>query len=297
MMDGSQGRKPPFSYLSVLLALLLLPATIHAEIVSQKMAGGLVATADYLKGDSDLPAIILLHGFLQTRDFFTVRRLGDSLHEQGRTVLMPNLSLGINNRKQSLSCEAIHTHSMEQDSEEIARWVDWLYRETRQKIYLISHSAGSLQATAYLSSYREAPVRQAIFISLISFGQGPIAHDTPQDKIRAARQLQEGDEALREYPLAYCKQYITTPADYLSYVSWDQETTLDAIRRIKAPISVILGGNDQRLDPKWPVRLQQLGLDIVIIQGANHFFDQQQEFDLFETIERLVGAIKDRPPV
>ncbi|MES9992843.1 MAG: hypothetical protein ABW098_12865 [Candidatus Thiodiazotropha sp.] len=84
------------------------------------MESGLTINAEYLDNESQAPAILILHGFLQTRDSFTLRRLGKALHEAGYRILLPNLSLGINDRRQSLACEAIHNHPMEQDTKEIA---------------------------------------------------------------------------------------------------------------------------------------------------------------------------------
>ncbi len=257
------------------------------------MGKGVAATAEYMQGDSAMPAVLLLHGFLQTREFITVRRLADSLHESGYSVLLPNLTLGINVRRESLSCEAIHTHSMQQDLREIANWIDWLEHRTHKQIVLIGHSAGSLQLAAYLNSRVEQPIQHSIFISLIAFGLGPVASETPEDKQRAYLDQQAAPGSLREYGLAYCKRYLTTPEHYLSYVYWDRATTLEAVSRIQSPISVILGGNDQRISADWADSLKKLDLDVIEIKGADHFFDHQYEFDLLETIEDVLGRLRD----
>ena len=49
-------------------------------------------------------------------------------------------------RIQSLACEAVHNHSIQQDAKEIAHWVNWLYKESGRPITLIGHSAGSLSS-------------------------------------------------------------------------------------------------------------------------------------------------------
>ena len=98
----------------------------------------------------DKPAVLLLHGFLQTRDFPTVATLARGLRDAGYPVLSPTLSLNIPNRSQSLACEAIHRHSLDDDIGEIARWVDWLKSHGHRSIVLIGHSFGSLQLLAYL---------------------------------------------------------------------------------------------------------------------------------------------------
>jgi len=255
------------SHLLITLILLCIPGIANSGIINLGMGQGLVASAEFMQGDSTAPGVLILHGFLQTRDFITVRRLADSLHESGYSVLLPNLTLGINVRRESLSCEAIHTHSMQQDLTEIARWIDWLAHRTRHKIVLIGHSAGSLQLVAYLSSRLDPPIQRAIFISLISFGLGPVANETPEDKQRAYLDRQTAPGSLRDYALAYCKRYPTTPEHYLSYVYWDRGTTLQALSRIQSPITVILGGEDQRISPDWAENLKKL--DMIISSGKS----------------------------
>jgi pimeloyl-ACP methyl ester carboxylesterase len=272
--------------LQFLLALAPLPAV--GGIVTLQMEQGLVASADYLQGTIDAPAILILHGFLQTREFITVRRLADSLHELGHTILLPNLTLGISARKQSLSCEAIHTHSMEQDTREIARWVDWLQQQTSKQVVLIGHSTGSLQLVVYLSQHPEAPIAQSIFISLLPYGVGPASYETIADRLRAEQYRTLEPRSLKEYGLAYCKRYLTTAGNYLSYLSWDLKTTLDTLSRLRVPTTIILGGNDQRMHTDWREQLQTIGLQVITVAGANHFFDHEYEFDLLESIERLL---------
>lgn len=272
--------------LQFIMALAPLPAL--GGIITLQMKPGLIASADYLQGTIDAPAILVLHGFLQTREFVTVRRLADSLHELGYTVLLPNLTLGISARQQSLSCEAIHTHSMEQDTREIARWVDWLHQQSDNGLVLIGHSTGSLQLAIFLSQHPEAPVTQSIFISLLPYGEGPASNETDADRRRAEQDLTLQPQSLQEYGLAYCKRYLTTAGDYLSYLAWDLTTTLDTLSRLRVPTTIILGGNDKRMHTDWHEQLQTIGLQVVTVAGANHFFDHEYEFDLLESIERLL---------
>ena len=122
-----------------LLCLLTFgcPTWAHAEIAQLEMRPRIYASAEYLAGQRDKPAVLLLHGFLQTREFPTVATLARSLHDAGYAVLSPTLSLGIPNRRQSLACEAVHRHGMEDDIDEIARWVDWLKSRGHRSIVLV----------------------------------------------------------------------------------------------------------------------------------------------------------------
>jgi len=77
------------------------------------------AQADYLAGDANKPAVLILHGFLTTNKFHTVVAMAKGLNDEGYSVLSPTLSLGINNRKSSIKCNSIHTHTLEQDLIEV----------------------------------------------------------------------------------------------------------------------------------------------------------------------------------
>jgi len=291
MKDLHDRRMPLRCMLLLSFFLCLLPCQAPAEIIRLETDTGLIATAEYLKGETGLPAVLILHGFLQTREFSTVRRLADALHGEGYSVLTPTLTLGINARREPLSCEAIHTHSMEQDVAELAGWVDWLARNSGTRIVLIGHSAGNLQITAYL--HRQAPptpLSQAILISLIPYGHAPLNKETPEQRQQARQAQRLHPETLQEYSLVYCDRYPSTPAGYLSYVDWDQTASLAAIREIALPITVIIGSEDKRIDPLWRDRLKTLPIRLIEIEQANHFFDQHTEFELLEAVESVLNG-------
>lgn len=272
----------------LLLLVLLTANPAYCETVRLPLDNGLEATADLLEGDADRAPLLILHGFLQTGDFFTVRRLGEALNDQGYTVLLPTLSLGINHRRQSLACEAIHSHSMAQDVDEVSRWVDWLHRKSGKRVTLIGHSIGGVTLLAYIDGRRDPPIDQTLMISLTAFAQGPIAKASEADRERATRRRSSDPNAISSYPLAYCDAYVTTAGDYLSYLEWDGKKALDSLNKLAHKPIVILGGKDQRLGSDWMPKLKHAGVQVIEIPGANHFFNNEFEFDLVDTISGLL---------
>ncbi len=135
-----------------LLVVLFQPAhSSFADTVELKLQNGVIATADFRAGKPSRPAILLLHGFLQTRNALPISPLANTLADDGYTVLVPTLTLGINQRAQSLDCEAPHIHTKEGDVAEIGYWTDWLARKGYKSIVLIGHSSGSLEILQYVS--------------------------------------------------------------------------------------------------------------------------------------------------
>lgn len=265
-----------------LLCLLTcgFPAWAHAEIAQLEMRPRIYASAEYLAGQRDKPAILLLHGFLQTREFPTVATLARGLHDAGYAVLSPTLSLGVPNRRQSLACEAAHRHGMEDDIDEVARWVDWLKSRGHRSIVLVGHSFGSLQLLAYLSAHPDRSVTGLMGASLIETQIGA----TPRPALIAYLENREPDKkaTLITQSLSLCKKYTSTPRALLSYVRWDQARTLAAVKNAPVKVQLIMGDADTLIGRNWIRTLQHVHTPMVVIPGANHFMDGENEFDLLE---------------
>lgn len=141
------------SIFAVLLAFYTSSLLAQSARVSLPVTPNTVSEAEFWPGDADKPALLIMHGFLQTHHFPTVRRLAESLADEGFTVLTPTLSLGLNRRRQSLACEAVHTHSLPQDVAEIRSWTDWLTKRTGKAPVVIGHSTGGVHLVALLDTY------------------------------------------------------------------------------------------------------------------------------------------------
>ena len=279
-----------FRLLFLYLALSASASNLQAEIVSIQTSKNITASASYHSGDKDKPLLIFIHGFLQTRDFSTVKRLSDSLHESGYSVLSPTLSLGISNRAQSLPCESIHLHSLKSDTNEIDQWVNWGKRAGYREIVLIGHSAGSVNITAYLANGVDLAVDKTVLISLTHYGPGrPAAFETEAHAEQARKMLRDGDDGLGKFALAFCKEYVTTAEGFLSYYDWSADKVLDAIKSVSPDNFIIIGSEDERIGQDWVTSLQKASGKIIVIDGASHFFDQTYEFALSDSVEEIIA--------
>ena len=271
------------------LLMMLFPAAAHAAIVQQEMRPGISANAEYLIGERSKPAVLLLHGFLQTREFTTVTTLARGLQDAGYTVLSPTLSLNIPNRTQSLACEAVHKHGMEDDVAEIAHWVDWLKSHGHRSIVLIGHSFGSLQLLAYLSAHPDPAVKAYIGASLVEAQVGtasrPALIAQLEDRVRNKR------FALVTQTLSFCRKYTSTPDDLLSYVRWDQPRVLTALKQAPVRVQLIMGDADSMLGQGWLKVLRHVQIPLVVVHGGSHFMDGEHEFDLLDHALKFLAGI------
>ncbi len=271
-------------------ALLFLQAELClAETVELTSPGDRVALAEYLPGDNNNNPILILHGLLQTREFSTVSRLASSLNDAGYSVLSPNLTLGLNRRKQSLSCEAVHTHSLQQDTDELEMWINWLHEKTSKPVTVIAHSAGGTVLLNYLSSKQMQKVDQGILISLSYYASGPEASETPEHAALAREAIKNNNQQIQTYALNYCKTYPTYPQAFLSYYKWNKLKTIRSVNSFKDHISIIMGSHDRRVDSDWKMQLTKTHNNTILIDGANHFFDQTHEFDLLDAVESILS--------
>jgi pimeloyl-ACP methyl ester carboxylesterase len=280
------------AYLLCLLTMVF-PAAAHAELVQQLMRPGIPASAEYLVGERSKPAVLVLHGFLQTRGFYTVATLARGLRDAGYTVLSPTLSLNIPDRKQSLACEAVHKHSLDDDVAEIGRWVGWLKSRGHPSIVLLGHSFGSMQLLAYLSARPDAAVKAYIGASLIEAQIGTTDRSTLIAQLE--KRVLNKQRALVRQPLSFCNRYISTPEGLLSYVRWDQARVLAALKQAPVGVQLIMGDSDEMMGRGWLKALQHVQTPMVVVKEANHFMSGEHEFDLLDNALKFLEAYKPAP--
>lgn len=274
-------------YLTILLVWLVFGYSLqHAQADEARLTlmSGLIATAAYKAGNPELPAVLILHGFLQTRDSPTVHQLAESLSDIGYTVLSPNLSLGISKRNKSLACEAIHLHSMEGDLKEIDTWVNWLVSKGHNQIVLIGHNYGSLMLIAYLSSHPNPAVRKLIAVSLVDAQVDMDGQQWQKTETDLQHKLNDKDASLVQHPLSFCKKYPTSAQNYMSYASWQRTRVLKVLSHLRVPVNIIMGDGDTRLGASWASALKKANPSLVVIKGADHFMSGEYEFDLLDAV-------------
>jgi pimeloyl-ACP methyl ester carboxylesterase len=251
---------------------------------------GLFLNAELHRGDPQRPAIVVLHGFLQTREFLTTQSIIHSLSQLGYTVVAPNLSFGVSDRRQSLQCQAPHKHRFEDDLRELDVWVDWLRRQGYAQIILVGHSWGSQHGIGYAETRSEAPIAAVVAISLVRAEQ-PAAVRARQDR-QAETRLARRDMSLQPYALGFCKQFMATPQSYLSYARWDDARVAASLERLqerRLPVYAVIGSGDRRIDDEWMQQLRRRTAQVTVIEGANHFFSSIHEFELNDRLETILA--------
>ncbi len=286
--------RPLLATLIGMLASVTVSAN-SSNIVDVQLPSGKVASAYFQAGKKDRPAVLVLHGFLQTRAFPTVVSVVEAVSTAGYTSLAPTLSLGITKRNKSLPCEAVHMHAMEEDAAELAFWVRWLVKQGYSSVILVGHSYGNLQLLTYLERQPSPAVKQVLLISLTDVERKQNAQQRSSLAEDLRSRIAKGSRALVDAEMGHCNKYVSSPAALLSYVSISRESILGALAKSTVPTEVIMGSKDDRMGPDWIEKLISRGIVVRVIPGASHFFDNQYEFDLQESVMKsLQGAASKR---
>lgn len=273
--------------------LCLTPIAGHGGVVDAKLPSGKMASANFQAGKKGQPAVLVLHGFLQTRAFPTVASIVEAASTAGYTTLAPTLTLGISRRNKSLPCEAIHMHTLDEDAAEVAFWVRWLVQKGHSRIILVGHSYGSVQLLAYMGRNPAPAVKQLLMISLTDVE----LKQSAQQRARLAQELRDRlakkNNALVEAEFGQCKKYVSPPAPLLSYLAMSRNSILEALAQNQVATEVIMGAKDDRMGPDWVENLVSRGIVVRVIPDASHFFDNQYEFDLQEAV---LQVLRDKLP-
>lgn len=282
-------------YSACLLFFLLTGTnTSFAEEIVKALPNGILARANYMPGDTRQPAILIIHGFLTTHNFNTIYRMTNELASNDFTVLSPTLSLGIDKRESSMACEAIHTHSLQDDLKEIEWWIQWLKKKGHQQLILVGHSTGSIELVVYGSRNPDPAVKGIIATALLSLSQrDPSSVKIINRHIRTARDMiKNNNKNLGKFKISFCDNNYTAPAkQYLSYITWTGDKLLLAAKQAKIPLYSIIAGEDLIFRKNWSKELSMAGVNVKTISGAGHFFDAQYEFEFYDAILNQINSI------
>jgi esterase/lipase len=274
------------------LCFALLSHTSLADTIEVKLPSGIIASADFHQGLTSQPAILLLHGFLQTRSSPPMSTLANNLASKGYTTLSPTISLGINKRKQSMACEMVHTHTMNEEIAELIFWTKWLSIKGYKNIVLIGFSStGNINILMQNMQATHTAVNKIILISI-----NPMAVDQSEFKISQSPNSVRSKNNKKPYfySLGYChKNFFASNTSYLSYAKYADANLLSFISQNTLPTEYIFGSSDTVLPPNWPEKIRSLNThaQITMIDKATHFFDGEFEFDLAEAVETSLANI------
>lgn len=254
--------------------------------------------ADFSAGDPKQPAVLILHGFLTTKNFSTVQAISQTARDMGLAVLTPNLSYGYPSRQTPLKCTSIHRHRLQDDAQEVDFWLRWLKHKGYDRAILIGHSSASALLVHYLSTHTTPPVNIAgVVLTSLFYLSGPETGTNRAELARARQAVASHDTTPTNWHYLFCHgNYLATPESYLSYQIITRTYLIRHLRQVTArwPTYIIMGGADSRYRQTGRKLLDEYrhsGAHLIVIDEANHFFSREHEFDLQDHLEETLNAL------
>lgn len=288
--------------IACMLVLVAFPA--NAENV-QLQHQGLTLNAHWQPvGDEwqSQPVVLITHGTLAHGRMEITTALQDLLGEAGLSTLSITLSLGQDDRTGMYDCETLHRHRHTDALDEIGLWLHWLEEQGAQQVMLLGHSRGANQ-TAWFAAERDADlIRKVVLIAPQTWDADYAArsyeksYGVPlEELLEEARKLVKagrGDTELKTQGFIYCPQATATAKAVLSYYEPDPRFDTPALLpKIAKPVLVVAGSEDDVV-PGLPERLAPMadkgGIELVTIDGADHFFRDFFADDMVEAIRAFV---------
>lgn len=279
-------------------------ASVQAGEVSLEHAG-LKLNASWIPAGEDWqsgPVLLMTHGTLAHGRMEIMATLQQLFADAGLSSLSITLGLGQNDRHGMYDCATLHTHRHTDALDEIGLWLQWLKAQGAEQVVLLGHSRGGNQ-TAWFALERDDPViKQVVLIAPQTWSEQAEAasyekrYGESVNKLLAQAQAQvdagKGSAEIKTPGFIYCADATATADAVLSY--YGPEPRMDTpslLPKIDKPVLVIAATNDESV-PGLPERLAPLAeqgeIELVVIEGADHFFRDLYADEVVEAIQPFI---------
>lgn len=269
---------------------------------------GLTATADLVTADralSEGPVVLLLHGTFATKDQETMEALQTALAERGLPSLAITLTLEVDRRTQTSSCEGVHRHRHSDAVAEIDAWIDWLAAQGAETVVLAGHSRGGAQSALYLSGSPSPRVRGAVLLAPMTENPAQAAaeyrsrFDAELGEVVRQAEVMAPDAVLTVPGFVYCPQLQATAASFLSYhgPTVERDTPTLLAKGVPVPVLVIAAGADEvvpDLVERMEAAVDDPSIRLEVVEDADHRFLDFYAEDAADLIASFVEELAGR---
>ncbi len=289
----------------LVILVLLWGGIIQAEEVKLQR-GDLTLNANLEKAPDNWPAgpvVLLTHGTLAHNGMEIITTLQQLLLENGVSSLALNLGLGLNDRHGMYDCNTPHTHHHTDALDEIGQWLAWLKEQGVEDMVLLGHSRGGNQ-TAWFAAERDDPViKKVVLVAPQTWNKDedaagyekrygkPLAPVLAQANDLVAKK--KGDSMLEKVDFIYCTGASATASAVVSYYNPDPRLdTVYLLPKIGKPVLVFVGSEDKvivGLAEKVAPVAEKSAVEMVVIDGADHYFRDLYAEDLVDQVIEFIG--------
>lgn len=288
----------------IFLALVFITTAQAEEIVLEDGGIHLSGRLSLADGHQIQEGVVLmLHGTFAHNEMEIIQTVEELLNEKGYNTLAITLGLKIDNRHGQLDCGITHEHRHTDALHELGLWVEWLKSQDVKRIALLGHSRGGNQVVWYAKDNPDEVIKAVIAVAPQTWDAKSEAaeyrkrYGQPLSEVMArAKDLQErgnGEAALRPVGFVYCKDAAVSADAFINYYQDQKEkNTPSIIDQTKVPVLVFAGSEDdvsKSLIPQMKKKQKPGEVDLIVIDGADHFFRDLYAEDLVDEAADFLG--------
>lgn len=292
---------------AIALGLVLCGAfAVQATEVTLENGQGqtLAANLELADGKTVEDGVVLLtHGTLAHNQMEIIAALQAALKDRDISSLAPTLSLGVSKRTGMYDCKVTHTHKHSDAMTEIGLWLNWLKAQGAGDVVLAGHSRGGNQTAWFAAREPDPVVSKVVLIAPATWDAAKAAdgfakrHGRPLADVMAEAEALinagKGDQVLKGAGLLYCPGSDVTAASFEDYYRVDERFhTPNLMPTIGKPTLVVVGSEDNVVEGLIEATqpLADAGtVELVVIEGADHFFLDFYAEDLADTVEAFIS--------
>ena len=289
----------------LVIVVLLWAGIIQAEEIKLQQ-GDLTLNANLEKASGNWPAgpvVLLTHGTLAHNGMEIIATLQQLLLENGVSSLALSLGLGLDDRHGMYDCKTPHRHHHTDALDEVGMWLTWLKQQGVENMVLLGHSRGGNQ-TAWFAAERDDPViKKVVLIAPQTWDKDKEAADYEKKYAKPLAPVlarandlvakKQGDTMLENIDFIYCSDTSASASAVASY--YNPEPRFDSIYllpKIAKPVLVFVGSEDkvnQGLADRMAPAAEKEGVELVVMDGADHYFRDLYAEDLVDQVIEFIG--------
>lgn len=283
----------------VLLSMVTIfwpAAAIIAEDV-ELVLDKLVLQADWESSEQKQEAVLLLHGTMAHKDMEIMQALQDGLADNEISSLAITLSLGQSKRSGMFSCAKKQTHLYTDALVELAAWVNWLKQQGINRIWLLGHSRGANQATAYALTHAQQ-IAGLILVAPPVLSPVQLSEKYQQNFAKSLpavineAEMDEHNGELSETGFLHCQEATVSAASFLSYYRDARPNTVAMLEKLEMPVLLVSGSEDKVSVGVGSAgeKLEKDNISLLAIEGADHFFRDLYADEIVDEILELMAT-------
>lgn len=287
-------------------ALLWISGAVQADEVTIKHNGlTLVGELQVPEGKTlaSGPLVLMTHGTLAHGRMEIMEALQNGLLDRGIASLAINLSLGLDSRRGMYECEVPHTHRHTDAMGEIGAWLAWAKAQGAKEVVLLGHSRGGNQTAWFAAENDDAAVKKVVLVAPATWSSEGMHEGYRKAYGKELKPVYErakklvdnrrGQEILDEVDFLHCPGTKVSAASFANY--YGNEPRMDTpglLNKINEPVLVIAGSEDTvvaGLIPKTQPLADSGKVELVVIDGADHFFRDLYADEVVEAVVSFIG--------